>query len=257
MSQGVGNDERAGARPRYVVPVIAVGFLLTLMVWILVSPGHAVPARSPRQSATSHVQSTSDASSSDTQPPVTHSPTGSTSPSDLDQSVPDSPPAGTSWTIVDTVALPSEVGVGPSSVTNGIPSGFVHSPTGALIAMVQIDFRHLIEPNFIAVTAADVANTPGRAKFFDVVKAGRLTNPANPAPGTYLQLAGFEFVSYTSSTAVIQLLTARLDGSYQVSTLTVAWDGTDWQLVLQPDGTDSPNQQIVSSAVGFVLWGGV
>ena len=84
-----------------------------------------------------------------------------------------------------------------------------------------------------------------------------LANPANPAPGTYLQLAGFEFVSYTSSNAVIQLLTARPDGTYQVSTLSVAWDGNDWQLVLQPNGTDSPNQQIVSSPVGFVLWGGV
>ncbi|MGP0109633.1 MAG: hypothetical protein ACLPR9_12385 [Acidimicrobiales bacterium] len=123
--------------------------------------------------------------------------------------------------------------------------------------MVQIDFRHLIEPNFVAVTQADVANTPGRAKFFNLVEADGLTNPANPVPGTYLQLAGFQFVSYTTSTAVIQLLTARPDGSYQVSTLSVAWDGNDWQLVLQADGTDSPNQQIVSSPVGFVLWGGV
>jgi hypothetical protein len=161
------------------------------------------------------------------------------------------------WQIVDTVALPFSDSAGPTRVTGGIPSGFAHTPTGALLAMVQIDFRHLIEPNFVAVTAADVADTPGRAEFFHLVQAGGLTNPANPEPGTYLQLAGFEFVSYTSSTAVIQLLTARLDGSYQISTLCVAWDGTDWQLVLQADGTDSPNQQIVASPVGFVLWGGV
>jgi hypothetical protein len=56
---------------------------------------------------------------------------------------------------------------------------------------------------------------------------------------------------------VNQLLTARNDGTYQVSTLSVTWDGSDWQLVLQANGTDSPNQQIVSSPVGFVLWGGV
>jgi len=171
--------------------------------------------------------------------------------------VPDSPPPGVTWQIIDTVALPFSAGAGPASVADGIPSGFAHTPTGALVAMVQIDFRHLIEPNFVAVTQADVANTPGRAQFFDLVEADGLTNPANPEPGTYLQLAGFQFVSYTTSTAVIQLLTARPDGSYQVSTLSVAWDGNDWQLVLQADGTDSPNQQIVSSPVGFVLWGGV
>jgi hypothetical protein len=171
--------------------------------------------------------------------------------------VPDAPLSGITWQIVDTVALPFSESAGPLRVTNGIPSGFAHTPTGALLALIQIDFRHLIEPNFEAVTAADVANTAGRAEFFQLVKAGHLANPVDPAPGTYLQLAGFEFVSYTGSNAVIQLLTARSDGTYQVSTLSVAWDGSDWQLVLQANGTDSPNQQIVSSPVGFVLWGGV
>ena len=123
--------------------------------------------------------------------------------------MPDAPPNGITWQIIDTVALPFSDSAGPSQVTEGIPSGFAHTPTGALVALVQIDFRHLIEPNFVAVTTADVANTAGRAEFFRLVKAGRLANPAHPAPGTYLQLAGFEFVSYTSSNAVIQLLTAR------------------------------------------------
>ena len=171
--------------------------------------------------------------------------------------MPDSPPARISWQIVDTVALPFSASAGPASVADGIPSGFAHTPAGALVAMVQIDFRHLIEPNFVAVTDADVADTPGRTAFLQLVATNGITNPADPPPGTYLQLAGFQFVSYTDSTAVIQLLTARLDGSYQVSTLTVAWDGSDWQLVLQASGSDSPNQQIVSSPVGFVLWGGV
>jgi hypothetical protein len=178
-------------------------------------------------------------------------------PSASDSIAPDTPPSGITWEIVDTVALPFSKSAGPFDVTNGIPSGFAHTPTGALLALIQIDFRHLIEPNFVAVTSADVANTPGRAEFFRLVKAGHLANPAQPAPGTYLQLAGFEFVNYTSSTAVIQLLTSRDDGTYEVSTLSVAWDGTDWQLVLQANGTDSPNQQIVSSPVGFVLFGGV
>jgi hypothetical protein len=229
------------------VPVIATGFLAALAVWVIASPGHSLRAGSH------HYPVTRQAASS----PSIPSPPATASPSSLDQNVPDSPPPGVTWQIIDTVALPYSASAGPASVADGIPSGFAHTPTGALVAMVQIDFRHLIEPNFVAVTQADVANTPGRAEFFDLVEADGLTNPANPEPGTYLQLAGFQFVSYATSTAVIQLLTARPDGSYQVSTLSVAWDGNDWQLVLQADGTDSPNQQIVSSPVGFVLWGGV
>jgi hypothetical protein len=229
------------------VPAIATGFLAALVVWVIASPGHSL------RDGSHHHEVTKQAASS----PSIPSPPANASPSSLDQSVPDSPPPGVTWQIIDTVALPFSASAGPASVADGIPSGFAHTPTGALVAMVQIDFRHLIEPNFVAVTNADVANTPGRAKFFNLVEADGLTNPANPVPGTYLQLTGFQFVSYTTSTAVIQLLTARPDGSYQVSTLSVAWDGNDWQLVLQADGTDSPNQQIVSSPVGFILWGGV
>lgn len=252
MPRGVVAEEHDNVRPRFVVPLIAAAFLATLTVWVLASPGPATRAGSHGR-----VMSPPGAQS-----PVDHSApnaasTHSVAPSAPSQSIPDSTPDGVTWQIVDTVALPFSDSAGPTRVTGGIPSGFAHTPTGALLAMVQIDFRHLIEPNFVAVTAADVADTPGRAEFFHLVQAGGLTNPANPEPGTYLQLAGFEFVSYTSSTAVIQLLTARLDGSYQISTLCVAWDGTDWQLVLQADGTDSPNQQIVASPVGFVLWGGV
>ena len=247
IRQGGISDEVNSARPRWLVPVIATGFLAALAVWVIASPGQSLRAGSHHHPVTRQAASS----------PSIPSPSATASPSSLDQSVPDSPPPGVTWQIIDTVALPSSAGAGPASVADGIPSGFAHTPTGALVAMVQIDFRHLIEPNFVAVTQADVANTPGRAQFFDLVEADGLTNPTNPEPGTYLQLTGFQFVSYTPSTAVIQLLTARSDGSYQVSTLSVAWDGNDWQLVLQADGTDSPNQQIVSSPVGFVLWGGV
>ena len=247
IRQGGISDEVNSARPRWLVPVIATGFLAALAVWVIASPGQSLRAGSHHHPVTRQAASS----------PSIPSPSATASPSSLDQSVPDSPPPGVTWQIIDTVALPFLAGAGPASVADGIPSGFAHTPTGALVAMVQIDFRHLIEPNFVAVTQADVANTLGRAQFFDLVEADGLTNPPNPQPGTYLQLAGFQFVSYTTSTAVIQLLTARPDGSYQLSTLSVAWDGHDWQLVLQADGTDSPNQQIVSSPVGFVLWGGV
>jgi hypothetical protein len=247
IPQGGTSDEAKNARPRWLVPGIAAGFLAALSVWVIASPGHSLLAGSQHHTVVRQAASW----------PSIPSPHTTASSSSLDQSGPDSPPPGVTWQIIDTVALPFSASAGPANVADGIPSGFAHTPTGALVAMVQIDFRHLIEPNFVAVTQADVANTPGRAQFFDLVNADGLTNPANPEPGTYLQLAGFQFASYTTSTAVIQLLTARPDGSYQLSTLSVAWDGNDWQLVLQADGTDSPNQQIVSSPVGFVLWGGV
>jgi len=43
----------------------------------------------------------------------------------------------------------------------------------------------------------------------------------------------------------------------QVATDTVRWIGSDWQLQLQPDGSESPTAQSVSSLTGFVPWSGL
>ena len=239
-----GATRRGGARPRFLLPTLAAGAFGVMALWVAATPaaGHTTTGgHSP--TAASRVSP----------PPV--APAGGQTLAD--QTVPGSAPPGCDWQLVDAVAVPASAAAGPADVTGGIPAGFAHSPTGALVAAVQIGFRLETEPNFAALTAADVADTPGKAKFLQVASALDVTNPPDPAPGTYLQLAGFQFVSYTPAAAVVQILTARPDGTFQVSTLTVVWADSDWKLVLGATGTESPDQQVVASTVGFIVWGGV
>ncbi len=77
------------------------------------------------------------------------------------------------------------------------------------------------------------------------------------APGTYGQIAGFRFVTYTPDVAVIQFVTRFRNGNLQVTTTTVRWLSGDWKQQLQPDGSESPTAQSVSSLAGFVPWGGL
>ncbi len=86
---------------------------------------------------------------------------------------------------------------------------------------------------------------------------GSEANTDSPTPGTYLQTAGYQFVTYTPQTAVIQLVSQGASSNYQVVTNTVEWIGGDWKLVLQANGSTSPNAQSVSSMAGFIVWGGV
>lgn len=250
-------DSQALPRPRFLIPVVALGMLAVLTAWIVAAPGggHEVARLTPTHATAIPRGATPRIASTGTHQTLTSGVSSGQAASD--QSVPDVPPAGTTWQITDTVALPTSPTAGPSSVAGGIPTGFAHSPTGALFAAAQISSRLEIEPNFVALALVDVAPTPGRAKALTDLASIGASNPAHPVPGSYLQLAGFQFVSYTDSTSVIQLLTARYDGSYQVDTLTVTWDGSDWQLVMTPGGEETPNQQVVTSTVGFVVWGGV
>lgn len=251
-------DGKERSRSRALLATIAIGVLVAVVIWVVAAPGHTGHARTG-SARTSRDRSTAWS-------PAGRVPRGQTSavqqasrqgPSD--QAVPDVPPKGVTWQILDTVAVPSSPTAGPRSVTDGVPSGFAHTPTGALVAMVQISYRLIVEPNWMAVFMADVVPGPGRNEDLARIRAVDAAYGNNPPPapaGTFLQLAGFAFVSYTPATAVIQLLSARHDGSYQISTETVSWDGSDWQIVLGPTGNFTPTIQIVPTTVGFVLWGG-
>jgi hypothetical protein len=64
-------------------------------------------------------------------------------------------------------------------------------------------------------------------------------------------------VTYTPNVAVIELATKFRNGSLQVSTETVVWAGTDWQLQLQPDGASTPSIQPATSLSGYAIWSGI
>ena len=186
-------------------------------------------------------------------------PVGSPSAAPLaaqDQSVPDSPPPGVSWTLFQGVALPSSALAGPTRITGPVYAGYAHTPLGALLATAQVGYRYFLTPGdgWSEVVRNQVSPGPGHDAF--VVNRAKVTT-TDVAPGGLGQLAGFRFVTYSPDVAVIQLVSRFSCGTLQVSTDTVQWINGDWQLQLQPDGGSSPTAQRVDTLAGFVPWGGV
>lgn len=177
----------------------------------------------------------------------------------LPTTVPTSAPQGANWSIYETVALPSLSGVGPAHVDGAIATGYAHTPLGALLASANESYRYLLAPDTQWRAAADamLAKTPG----YDAWLAVRASHPYGPDTGSsddrLTQIAGFQFVSYTPSDAVIQIVTRGKSGNYQVGAAHVTWDGNDWRVVTAPDGSQVSNVQQVDSLSGFVEWRGV
>jgi len=168
--------------------------------------------------------------------------------------VPTSAPPGVRWELFQTVALPYSAKAGPRQVDTSVAAGYAHTPTGALLAASHIPVRKLLAPNWQQVVERQVMPGPGR----DAFAAARATiTDATPAAGQLGQFAGFRFVNYSPDTATVQLVNRFVSGRMQVTTITVQWDGTDWRLALQPDGSDSPSAQKIDSVVGYIEWGGV
>lgn len=186
-------------------------------------------------------------------------PTAAPDGAPLPTTVPTSAPQEVSWSIYETVALPSLSGVGPAHVDGAIATGYAHTPLGALLADANEGSRYLLAPDNQWRAAADamLAKTPG----YDAWLAIRAGHPYGPDSGSgdgrLTQIAGFQFVSYTPSDAVIQIVTRSKSGDYQVGVSHVAWDGADWRFVPGPDGGQSANVQTVRDLSGFIEWRGV
>lgn len=192
------------------------------------------------------------------QPPASKLPATEPAPSDnTDQRIPTAAPPGVSWSYFRSIALPESRTYGPTRVHGDVAAGYAHSPTGALLAAVNISTRY-----FFGLGWRDVLKeqtVPGRGQ--EAWVAIRTQHPLDPnehsAPGSYGQFTAFRFVNYTPSLATVQVVTqfANYGGAQQVTTLTVQWNGQDWLLVLQPSGSPSPTATPVTSLDQFTSWG--
>jgi hypothetical protein len=174
----------------------------------------------------------------------------------LDQTVPTTPPAGVQWQLYQRVALPYSATAGPHIIDGAIARGYAHTPTGALIAAIQIPARSLLSPGigWRQVVEQQVMPGPGRDRYRQL--RGQVTMDGPPDP-RLTQIAGFRFVTYTPDLAVIQFVSKSSSGQLQVTTGTVQWSGGDWKQLLQPDGSLSPTAQVIPDLTGMVAWSGV
>lgn len=237
---------------------IAAGIILLLIllvaglvIAIKVSGGHrhadTTPSPSPTVSSAPGSTSPGTARTSSTGQ-TCNLPAGS-------QTVPDATPLGITWKIYQTVALPFSSKYGPEYVDGGVARCYAHNPTGALIAASQIPYRYLIAPDWRQVVNQQVVDNSGRSVY--ITNRAAASNQGGNQPGDYNQLAGFKFVDYSQSQAVIEFVSQSAQGVMQATTTTVDWVGGDWQLDLQPDGGPSPNALPVTSINGFSQWAGV
>jgi hypothetical protein len=180
-----------------------------------------------------------------------------TAAASLDTRIPTSAPSGVNWQVWNGIALPGSPAAGPARITGQAAAGFAHGPTGALIAAVQGTARcaAATDPGWREVLATMVAPGPGLDA--RIAWRSRVAHPQPPPAGTFAQVAGFQFLSWTPSDAVLHLVFRDPTGGLSVTAVHLVWLNQDWKLVLAADGSDGPSQQQVESLAGFVAWGGV
>jgi hypothetical protein len=180
---------------------------------------------------------------------------GGCRPTDADQRIPTTAPRDVQWQVFKVMALPRSASAGPMINQGQAARCYAHTPTGALMATAQLGFRYSVVDDWRGLSAQLIDN-PGKKAFLARRAAER--ESVTPQNGAVAQIAGFRFVTYGPSTAVIQLAFRNpTQNTFISATYTVKWHDEDWMLELQPDGTANPDAQDLASLDGYTPWGGV
>jgi hypothetical protein len=172
---------------------------------------------------------------------------------DRHRQVPTAAPEGITWDLYGAVALPSSKASGPAVTGGDVARCYAHTPVGALLATSQISVRYLAADDWLKVTRTQTVGA-GRDAYIAQRTAAEETAPADGGGSAHGQIAGFRFVTYNDTTAVIQTVWRFPDGRLQAATTTVLWRDGDWRLEY-PAEPAAPTP--VSSLAGYAEWGGV
>lgn len=245
MSEGkdsAAQPENPFTRPWFLASAAVVIIIVILaLVYALLPPvGATPPSSAPTAAASSPATPTTD--SDDTGDSVCGLPEG-------DQTIP-GPDLESQWELVGKTAAPAEPeSFGPGGVNSeGVRTCFAHNPTGALYAAANV-FAFGSENRLEDAYRYLSAEGPVRDRLLAEASEGTGSSDVS------VQLAGYQYVSYSEDTAVVTL---GIEGSNDATlawTLTMRWEDGDWKGVL----SDSPDAGFtqVSDLSDFIPWSGV
>lgn len=234
--------------------VLSAGFLLVLIilaVFQMVTSGGGEPAKTsadptPSASATSggKDKSKGGGSGSDARPAGCRT-------DDSDQAKPTKVPTDFRWKADGTGLVPVSRTAGPLKYDGPVWSCYAHTPMGAVLAAQAIT-DHLSYPGWRKVAERQIVPGDGR----DALIASRSQEDDKPTSGKADAggYAGFTVLAYDKEKATVMLLLRGPNTSYGSASVSVQWQGGDWKVAPDPDGTIYSGMAEVSDTKGFTTW---
>ena len=142
-------------------------------------------------------------------------------------------PAQVTWRPYQGVQVPYSGVDGPTdNIASAAPTGYSHTPQGAVLAAIQGQTRLALAPDssWAQTTTILVAAGAGRDSYAIARAGASITAPADPA--TTATFTGFRVTDYRDEQADIELATTMPGGQLTSTAVTVLWRGEDWNIAL-------------------------
>lgn len=170
------------------------------------------------------------------------------------QDVPTTTPAGVEWRVSDgKTVLPYVSTSGPAVIDGAVARCYAQDPVGALLAASQI-YGRILGPNSeesVQVVRSQVVPGPQRDRFIET-----LSNPSSPPE--QIQWRAFKYLSYTSDTARIDMVTeSTATGSIAGIPMTLVWQDGDWKWDFESFTPSQVHAVDPADLSTYVPWSGI
>jgi hypothetical protein len=164
-------------------------------------------------------------------------------------------PRSTTWELVGSVAVPSSRTSGPGKVEDsGLRYCYAHTKEGAVFAAANFySWGEASRTDAAGVIEHGVASGPGFEAALEQAK--NAAPAASDSPSTPVQIRGFRLISYSDSTALVDVAFEISGSGFSHHQLELAWDRGDWRVRVLPDGS-LPSGSGLPDLTGYVPWAG-
>jgi hypothetical protein len=176
---------------------------------------------------------------------------------------------GLRWTGFHGIQLPSSATAGPRHTKGGLASGFADTPSGALVAAINIGVRTAAQwgPAIFTPTITRQVTGPDAAVMlraetsaYSGLRAAAHVRPGQPAGRGYAAEVAYRFEAWAPPMAIVDVVTAGPSSNgatVMASTrIEVIWQHRDWRVLAPPGGNWANAAVAVSSLSGYTIFPG-
>lgn len=176
---------------------------------------------------------------------------------------------GLSWAAFHGMLLPVSLSAGPRDTRGGLASGFADTPSGALLAAINIGVRTaaqwgtaIFEPTITRQVIGPDATALLQAEetAYAQLRAAAQISPGQPAGQGYAVEVGYRFLAWSPTSAVVDVVSAEpaADGTTALAStrIQVVWQYRDWRVVAPPGGNWADAATAISSLTGYTVFPG-
>ncbi len=194
---------------------------------------------------------------------TSHSPSAVASASPLSPVTPTLDLPGIHWTDYQGYQLPVSSQAGPKDTSGDLASGFADTPTGALLAVINIAARTAWQfgPAVFGPTIQDQVTGPYQAQMLSADQDAYATGAGQAANVVARSvIAGYQWAGYTPGDATVDIAESGPagDGSnvYVATQVEAQWLNGDWRVVAPPGGDWANSAVQIPSINGYLTFPG-